>query len=149
MDAEMLLHLIAADLDRPSLYMGGPSPASKRKAADVMRRIEPVLTERDEARAEVERLWQNEATLLSEVRAAENDAAWWKAEAERLREDMKHALMVADETASMQCECDGYYRCGSCPTRIANRAEDVAEILKRSLDNDWGSALSAGGGTDA
>ena len=80
---------------------------------------------------------------------AEADAARWKAEAERLREDMKHALMVADETASMQCECDGYYRCGSCPTRIADRAEDAAEILKRSLDNDWGSALSAGGGTDA
>lgn len=108
----------------------------RAEGVDVVARRERdfALAQRDEARDE-----------RDEARA---DAARWKAEAERLREDVKHALMVADETASMQCECDGYYRCGSCPTRIANRAEDVAEILQRSLDNDWGSALSAGGGTD-
>jgi hypothetical protein len=40
---ERLLHEIAGELDRPSVYMGGPSHRSKRRAGAVMQMVEPVI----------------------------------------------------------------------------------------------------------
>lgn len=37
---EMLVHIIAVEMDRPSIYMGGPSKSSRRKAENAAERIE-------------------------------------------------------------------------------------------------------------
>lgn len=34
---------------------------------------------------------------------------------------------------AMRCDCSGYYTCNSCPTDIADRANDAAEVLRAAL----------------
>jgi hypothetical protein len=50
-DRELLVHLIACELDKPSVYMGGPSQRSKRKAEAIMQIVErPSATSEGEPR---------------------------------------------------------------------------------------------------
>ena len=37
---DLVLHIIASELDKPSVYMGGPSPRSRRTAAKIVERLE-------------------------------------------------------------------------------------------------------------
>lgn len=48
---DAIVHRIAAELDMPSLYMGGPSAPSRRRAARIVDLL-PELAEWDELRAE-------------------------------------------------------------------------------------------------
>lgn len=54
------------------------------------------------------------------------------------REALERVLGICRDAADMGCDCTGYYRCHTCPTRIADRADDavevLAEILKPEID---------------
>jgi len=62
-DRETLVHRIACELDMPSLYMGGPSLSSKRKAERIMDLL-----------PEIDRLRERVAELEAELEAGDADA---------------------------------------------------------------------------
>lgn len=44
------------------------------------------------------------------------------------------ALDICEDAAADQCDCDGYYQCNTCPSRIAERADDAADVLRAALN---------------
>lgn len=63
------------------------------------------------------------------IEAIRDDALALIAEVERLRADVERARAICEDAAEMQCDCTGYYRCGGCERRIAERADDAREVL--------------------
>lgn len=52
------------------------------------------------------------------------------------RDELERVLSICRDAADMVCECSGYYKCGTCPDRIACRADDAVDVLVEMLASE-------------
>jgi hypothetical protein len=57
-------------------------------------------------------------------------------ERDQYRDALERVAGICEDAASDTCDCEGYYKCGTCPARIANRADDAVEVARAALSRE-------------